>query len=95
MMPLLAEGMGRATAKIMEPFIGESIWVGAWADIFARGGEDRLGTRVWNPEDDPGDKVVKTMQHLSELYSFGSALQIKRVIAALAAINATISESFS
>jgi hypothetical protein len=66
MMPLLAEGMGRATWKILEPFIGESIWVGAWADIFARNGQDKRGTRVWNPEDDPGDKVVKTMQHLVE-----------------------------
>ena len=36
-MPLLAEGMGRATARIMEPFIGEAIWTGAWLDIFARG----------------------------------------------------------
>ena len=83
MMPLLAEGMGRATARIMEPFIAEAIWTGAWLDIFARGGEDRNGTRVWNPEDDPGDKVVKTMQHLAENFSVGSALQIKRVIASL------------
>jgi hypothetical protein len=82
-LPLLYEGMGYATAKIMEPFIGESIWTGGWLDIFARGGEDREGRRVWNPEDDDGDKVVKTMQHLSKLYSFGSALQVKRVIAAL------------
>jgi len=83
LMPLIAEGMARATAKIMEPFIGESIWVGAWTDIFARGGEDRLGTRVWNPEDDPGDKVVKTLQHLAENFSIGSAPAVKRVIAAL------------
>ena len=83
MMPLLAEGMGRATAKIMEPFIGEAIWVGAWTDIFVRGGEDRLGTRVWNPEDDPGDKVVKTMQHLAENFSVGSTPAFKRIIAAL------------
>ena len=83
MMPLLAEGMGRATARIMEPFIAEAIWTGAWLDIFARGGEDRNGTRVWNPEDDPGDKVVKTMQHLAENFSVGSALQIKRIIASL------------
>ena len=83
MMPLLAEGFGRATARILEPFIGESIWAGAWADIFIRGGEDRNGTRVWNPREDPGDKVVKTMQHLGETFSVGSALQIKRVIAAL------------
>mgnify|MGYP000097164610 FL=1 len=83
MMPLLAEGMGRATAKIMEPFIGEAIWTGAWLDIFARGGEDRNGTRVWNPRDDPGDKVVKTLQHLAENFSVGSAPAIKRVIAAL------------
>ena len=83
MMPLLAEGMGRATAKIMEPFIGEAIWTGAWLDIFARGGEDRNGTRVWNPREDPGDKVVKTLQHLAENFSVGSAPAIKRVIAAL------------
>ena len=82
-MPLLAEGMGRATAKIMEPFIGEAIWTGAWLDIFARGGEDRNGTRVWNPREDPGDKVVKTLQHLAENFSVGSAPAIKRVIAAL------------
>jgi len=82
-LPLLYEGMGRATAKILEPFISESIWVGAWGDIFARGGEDKLGTRVWNPEDDPGDKVVKTMQHLAENFSIGSAPAVKRVIAAL------------
>jgi len=82
-LPLLYEGMGRATAKILEPFIGEAIWVGAWLDIFARGGEDRLGTRVWNPEDDPGDKVVKTMQHLAENFSIGSAPAVKRVIASL------------
>ena len=83
MMPLLAEGMGRATAKIMEPFIGEAIWTGAWLDIFARGGEDRNGTRVWNPREDPGDKVVKTLQHLAENFSVGSAPAVKRIIAAL------------
>jgi hypothetical protein len=82
-MPLLAEGMGRATAKIMEPFIGEAIWTGAWTDIFIRGGEDRNGTRVWNPREDPGDKVVKTLQHLAENFSVGSAPAVKRVIAAL------------
>jgi len=82
-MPLLAEGMARATAKIMEPFIGEAIWTGAWLDIFARGGEDRNGTRVWNPREDPGDKVVKTLQHLAKNFSVGSAPAIKRIIAAL------------
>jgi hypothetical protein len=83
MMPLLAEGMGRATARIMEPFIGQAIWTGAWLDIFARGGETNKGTRVWNPEDDDGDKVVKTMQHLAKTFSIGSAPAVKRVIAAL------------
>jgi len=82
-MPLLAEGMGRATWKILEPFIGEAIWVGAWADIFVRNGQDKRGTRVWNPEDDPGDKVVKTMQHLVENFSIGSAPAVRRVIASL------------
>ena len=67
----------------MEPFIGEAIWTGAWLDIFVRGGEDRNGTRVWNPREDPGDKVVKTMQHLAENFSVGSAPAVKRIIAAL------------
>jgi hypothetical protein len=84
MMPLLAEGMGRATWRIMEPFFGEAIWTGAWADIFVRQGEDRNGTRIWNPREDDGDKVVKTMQHLASEFSVGSALQIQRIIAALA-----------
>jgi len=82
-MPLIAEGMGKATAQIMDPFIGEAIWVGAWTDIFVRGGTDKRGTRVWNEEDDPGDKVVKTMQHLAKTFSVGSAPAVKRVIAAL------------
>ena len=82
-LPLLYEGMGRATAKILEPFIGEAIWVGAWTDIFVRGGTDKRGTRVWNPEDDPGDKVVKTLQHLAENFSIGSAPAVRRVIASL------------
>ena len=67
----------------MEHFIGEDIWTGAWLDIFGRGGEDRNGTRVWNPREDPGDKVVKTLQHLAKNFSVGSAPAIKRVIAAL------------
>jgi len=81
--PLIYKGLGLATAKIVEPFISESIWIGGWTDILARGGETRRGTRVWNPEDDPGDKVVKAFEHLLTTYSVGSTLQIKRMIAAL------------
>ena len=81
--PLIYEGLGKATFKIVEPFISESIWIGGWTDILARGGETRRGTRVWNPEDDPGDKIVKAFEHLLTTYSVGSTLQIQRVMAAL------------
>ena len=57
--------------------------MGGWLDLWARGGEDKNGTRVWNPEDDIGDKAVKALQHLGKTYSIGSQLQFRRVIAGL------------
>jgi hypothetical protein len=83
LLPLVWEGTGRAAAKILEPFLSESIWMGGWLDLWARGGEDKNGTRVWNPEDDIGDKAVKALQHLGKTYSIGSQLQFRRVIAGL------------
>ena len=35
------EGMVRGLDRLIEPFIGESIYYGLVADLFIRGGEDR------------------------------------------------------
>ena len=81
--PLVWEATGRAAGKVLEPFIGESIWIGGWLDLWARNGETKDGRRVWNEEDDIGDKAVKALQHLGKTYSIGSQLQFQRIIASL------------
>ena len=81
--PLVWEATGKAAAKVLDPFISEAIWVGAWLDLAVRKGQSRDGRQIWNPEDDEGDKAIKAFKHLGETFSVGSALQFKRVIAAL------------
>ena len=66
-------------ARLVEPFVSESIWLSGWFDVFARGGVTSKGTKIWNEEDAPGDKAWKTMKHLALLYSPGSAIQMRRL----------------
>ena len=52
------------------------------ADLFIRGGEDRDGNRVWNPEDDLIDKWIKGVTHFGYTASPLSYPQLKRLYAA-------------
>jgi len=78
-LPATVKGMAAGFARFIEPFVAESIWLGGFLDVFARGGVTRKGTRIWNEEDAPGDKAWKTMKYLSLLYSPGSAIQMRRL----------------
>ena len=60
----LKTGAGRAIYGLLEPFVSESIWFGLVQDLSARDGRTREGTRVWNAEDPPGDKIVKALEYL-------------------------------
>ena len=77
--PGLAEGLVRATGRLVEPFVSESIWVGGILDLLARGGVTRKGVRVFNPRDDFGRKIQLSVQHLAKQYSPGSRIQIQRL----------------
>jgi len=81
--PGLAKGMVTAFARLVEPFVSESIWIGGVLDIYARGGKTRRGQEIWNERDAEGDKVWKTFKHLARLYSPGSNIQMERLYKAI------------
>ena len=78
-LPAVTKGMMAGFARLVEPFVSESIWLSGWFDVYARGGVTSKGTKIWNEEDAPGDKAWKTMKHLALLYSPGSAIQMRRL----------------
>ena len=82
LIPDMMEGMVRGLDRLIEPFIGESIYYGLVADLFIRGGVDRDGNRVWNEEDDDIDKWIKGVNHFAYTASPLSYPQLKRLYAA-------------
>ena len=83
LIPRLIEGFGRASHRLVEPFISEAIWVGGIADLFVRGGLTRHGTRVFNPLDDFGIKMQKSIVHLTKTMAPFSQVQVRRLYAAV------------
>ena len=81
--PALVDGLGRAAWNLVSPFVSESIWIQGIQDIWSRGGETKEGTRVFFDRDEPGTKLSKVIQYLARLYSFGSSVQFKRMLASL------------
>ena len=57
-------GMIEATKELGMPFVTESIWTEALADIYMRGGETREGFDVWESKDKLGTKFQKGIYHL-------------------------------
>ena len=51
------KGVGEALGELSEPFISESIFTEAFADIIAREGVTREGKRLYTDETPLGDKV--------------------------------------
>ncbi len=65
--------------EFASPFISESIWTEAVADIVARGGRTRDGFQVYNPQDTSGDQAYKIMAHLVKAQMPFSFEQLKRL----------------
>ena len=63
---ILLQVLFGSMSEFAQPFISESIWTEAVADIIARGGRTRDGFQVFNPQDTAGDKAYKIMGHLVE-----------------------------
>ena len=57
-------GLIEATKELGMPFVTESIWTEALADVYARGGETREGFDVWEAKDPLGTKFQKGIYHL-------------------------------
>ncbi len=72
-------GMITATSELGEPFISESIWSEALADLFVRGGRTRRGSRVFNEDDLPGTKMSEGIKHLVDAQMPFSAKQLERL----------------
>ena len=78
----LADGMVRAIARLVDPFISESIWAGVVMDIMARKGVTRDGRRIFNERDTLGNQIYASLKHAAYTMSPGSLPQLKRLYAA-------------
>ena len=83
LIPSLIDGFGKATHRLVEPFVSEAIWIGGLADLFMRGGETRHGVRVFSERDSFGVQMQKGVKHLAKTYSPGSRVQVERLYAAV------------
>ena len=59
-----ASGIGEAGSEIMNPFISESIWTEAAADLTIRGGRTAEGRRLYTDQTSFGDKRAIEFMHL-------------------------------
>jgi hypothetical protein len=80
-------GTFASMSEFAQPFISESIWTEAVADIIARGGRTRDGFQVFNEQDTPGDKAYKIMGHLVEAQMPFSFNQLKRLDRSLESVD--------
>ena len=59
-------GVNEATSQLMNPFISESIWIEAAADLTLRGGRTDDGRLLYTDQTSMGDKAAIRMQHLGK-----------------------------
>jgi len=75
----LVTGIAKGAGRLVEPFISESIWTQAIADLFVRKGRTAEGNQLWNPEDFEGNKMFGGLKHLSEALAPFSFQQLQRL----------------
>ena len=78
-------GAYRGIARLMRPFVDESIWISTAQDILSRGGRTKPtkdfpdGRRIVNPEAPLGDKIVGISEYVTNKLAPGSAQQLERL----------------
>ena len=72
-------GLFESTKELAAPFITESIWTEALADLYIRGGETRDGFRVYNENDSTGNQVYNSLAHLVKSQAPLNYQQLKRI----------------
>ena len=60
------DGVSEATGELMNPFISESIWTEATADIIVRGGRTKEGRQLYTEQTPAGNKAAIRFLHLGE-----------------------------
>jgi len=60
------DGVTEASAEIMNPFISESIWTEATADIIVRGGRTKEGRQLYTDQTPTGNKAAIRFLHLGQ-----------------------------
>jgi len=73
------KGTFTAMKEFASPFISESIWTEAVADILMRQGKTRDGFEVYNENDNPGNKTRAIFKHLVDAQMPFSYPQLKRL----------------
>ena len=79
------EGTARGIARLIRPFVDESIWISTFLDIFARGGRTKPtrdfpdGRRIVNPEAPLGDKIATISEYVTNKLAPGSIQQLERL----------------
>ena len=77
--PATYKGLIKGIGKLMEPFIGESIWLETFNNLVIRNGKTPDGRRLWNPEMDAPDKVIEALKYFIEQTAPGSYKQSVRL----------------
>ena len=72
-------GLFESTKELAAPFITESIWTEALADLYLRGGETRDGFRVYNENDSRGNQIYNSLAHLVKSQAPLNYQQLKRI----------------
>ena len=72
-------GVFEGTKELGMPFITESIWTEALADLYFRKGRTQQGFRVWKEDDTLGNKVQKSIAHLGLSQAPFNYKQLKRL----------------
>ena len=58
-------GLAESTKELALPFVSESIWTEALADVTVRRGMSPEGFKIWNDEDSMGRRIQKAIAHLA------------------------------
>jgi hypothetical protein len=72
-------GVLESTKELAMPFITESIWTEALADLYFRKGRTQEGFKVFDEEDPLGTKIYKMVGHLMEAQAPLNWKQLKRL----------------
>jgi len=72
-------GLIESTKELALPFISESIWTEALADLYMRGGRTRDGFRVYKEKDSLGNQLYNSLAHLVKAQAPLNWKQMERI----------------